>query len=227
MAIVPRSEEIPVVNLPAVPRSMNFLVMADATRPPRTMPVPIQPQKKYFVYTLCWPTNARPFYVGKGNRNRSRLSEHLSEARRGWCHCPKCEVIKRIWQTGRAVFINYLFETDDEAEALRVEARTIRELSAKYRLCNLNGKEYSEPPPPQPLPDLTYVQVLDYFDLLGLSKQEHKRRLEKWGMARIGLLKDEQRELRRQRHPEKAEAIQAQIDEILVILGLLHQPRLL
>lgn len=91
----------------------------------------------YYVYVLARP-NGKPFYVGKGKNDR--LFAHEREAR-SECRCHKCNVIRKIWRTGKQVQRFTVLTTEDEAEAYAYE----RELIALYgrdTLCNqTNGGE--------------------------------------------------------------------------------------
>lgn len=75
----------------------------------------------YYVYILFRP-DGRPFYVGKGQRNR--MHQHEVEARKGH-DCYKCNTIRKIWSEGGSVFKTKVFETHDEADAYQMEARVI------------------------------------------------------------------------------------------------------
>lgn len=85
----------------------------------------------YFVYALLRP-DGRPFYIGKGSGNR--MDDHAKEARSGH-KCPKCSVIRKIWEAGGKVQNIIIFTTDDESVAYAEEARAI----ARIGLANLTN----------------------------------------------------------------------------------------
>lgn len=97
----------------------------------------------YYVYTLARPDGV-VFYVGKGKGKR--VADHEKEALRGH-NCPKCELIRSIWQQGGIVQRAIVFETDDERAALDREAELIRELG-QDRLMNRvpGGRGYARGP---------------------------------------------------------------------------------
>lgn len=86
---------------------------------------------RFYVYVLLRP-DGRPFYVGKGQRDR--ILEHEGEARRGH-NCHKCKIIRKVWREGGNIQRQIVFRTHEEQEALAYE----RELIALYgrdKLCN-------------------------------------------------------------------------------------------
>ena len=89
------------------------------------------PKMRYYVYVLARP-NGKPFYVGKGAR--SRVYAHESEARRGH-KCHKCNIIRKIWRKGGEVQRYIVFTTNNEAEALEWETKTI-EMYGRHTLAN-------------------------------------------------------------------------------------------
>lgn len=81
------------------------------------------PKGKYYVYTLSYP-NGDVFYVGKGHGRR--VHDHEREARRENHQCAKCDIIRRVWASGKQITKNFVFTTTSEAEALSKEAEFIR-----------------------------------------------------------------------------------------------------
>lgn len=99
---------------------------------------------KFYVYVLArpdkpspegWPHQDCPFYVGKGTGRRIR--EHENEARRGHL-CFKCQVIRKVWNSGGQIDKYIMLETDDEQEAFAYEVKLIA-LYGKENLTNLTG----------------------------------------------------------------------------------------
>ncbi len=78
-------------------------------------------EKRFYVYALCYPSG-EPFYIGKGSNRRLML--HNSRARQGGTD-RKSQVIREIWETGEDIVRQVLFQTDDEMDALREEARLL------------------------------------------------------------------------------------------------------
>lgn len=87
---------------------------------------------RFYVYVLVRP-NGKPFYVGKGTRNR--MYKHDTEARKG-CECRKCRVIRKIWRNGGEIVRYTVIATDDEQEAFAAERETIA-FFGRENLCNL------------------------------------------------------------------------------------------
>ena len=77
--------------------------------------------------------DGQPFYIGKGSGNR--IAHHEAEVRRGH-DCPKCNIIRAIWQAGGIIGRSIVFETDDEQAAFDREA----ELIGQYDLGILANK---------------------------------------------------------------------------------------
>lgn len=76
---------------------------------------------RFYVYVLARP-NGKPFYVGKGSKDR--VYDHDREARKG-CKCHKCNIVRKIWRNGGKVQRYIVFTTDDEQEAYAYEEETI------------------------------------------------------------------------------------------------------
>lgn len=91
--------------------------------------------KSYYVYTLARPDGSI-FYVGKGKGYRIR--QHEQEALRGH-DCPKCRVIRSIWQQGGTVQRAIVFETDDAQIAYDHEIALIREIGREHLTNRTNG----------------------------------------------------------------------------------------
>ncbi len=89
---------------------------------------------QYYVYTLAYP-DGTVFYVGKGSGNR--IQHHEQEALRGH-DCPKCDLIRSIWEHGGTVQRTMVFETDDERAALDHEAELIQSYGSA-QLVNRRG----------------------------------------------------------------------------------------
>lgn len=102
------------------------------------------PQPQFYVYILARP-NGKPFYVGKGKRDR--IYAHENEARRD-CPCHKCRVIRKIWRNGGEVQRYKVLTTHDEAEAYAYEVQLIA-LIGRDSLVNiseggLGGGDFTE-----------------------------------------------------------------------------------
>jgi hypothetical protein len=95
--------------------------------------MPNVPHPGYYVYILARP-NGKPFYVGKGQRNR--IYAHEGEARTD-CRCHKCQVIRKIWRNGGEVQRYKVLTTHDEAEAYAYEVQLIA-LIGRESLTNIN-----------------------------------------------------------------------------------------
>lgn len=90
---------------------------------------------QYYVYTLTDPRKHKIFYVGKGKGKRPFA--HANEARRG-CECQKCITIRSVWDAGKDVRIDYVYETDTSRDALLYEKQLIADIGL-YSLCNRNS----------------------------------------------------------------------------------------
>lgn len=106
---------------------------------------------QYYVYTLARPDGS-VFYVGKGKTYRIR--QHEQEALRGH-NCPKCEVIRSIWQQGGTIQRVIVLETDDAQTAYDYEAELIQKIGREHLTNRTNGgdggmrKARVRPTPPQ------------------------------------------------------------------------------
>jgi hypothetical protein len=87
------------------------------TGPVKISPFP-QSTKRYYVYTLAYPTG-KIFYVGKGTGDR--IHQHEYEAARlgkassyYYSNAEKHAVIREIWAKGEQVKKEIVFETDLE-----------------------------------------------------------------------------------------------------------------
>lgn len=76
---------------------------------------------KYYVYELARPDGS-VFYVGKGSGNR--IKDHRLEAKNGH-FCYKCNVIRKIWESGSDFSASIVFQTDVEPESFKEEKRLI------------------------------------------------------------------------------------------------------
>ena len=113
----------------------------------------LEPHAKWFVYALIDPRWARPFYVGKGTRNRWKY--HFYEA---GCETlreeggKKSETILSILALGLEPRVDLIAQFWDESAALELEAQIINDL--RWHLTNklvpyLNPAS-SQSPQPKP-----------------------------------------------------------------------------
>jgi len=73
---------------------------------------------RFYVYELIDPRTSEAFYVGKGQKRR--MHHHEADAAKG-THSRKCERIRDIWASGKAVEHRIVSRHDDENEALQAE----------------------------------------------------------------------------------------------------------
>jgi hypothetical protein len=78
--------------------------------------------KQFYVYELVDPRDGKPFYVGKGQRDR--VSDHVREANRG-VHSHKCNKIRSIQNDGLAIQTRIVKEFRNEDAAYRFEEKHI------------------------------------------------------------------------------------------------------
>ena len=84
--------------------------------------------KAYYVYILVDPLGDVPIYVGKGSGDRPLA--HGWEAR-GGCECRKCIAIRAVWEAGRDVRVDYVFESDSEPRALAREKDVVLKIGLR------------------------------------------------------------------------------------------------
>jgi LEM3-like protein len=210
---------VPIVNLPSRQSTPNIILCTPAARPPRELPVPFLPIKRYFVYILRMP-NGNPFYVGKGTSNRPY--EHINEARRGECICRKCRVIQLIHKMRKEVLITYEFQADTDKEVLEQESELIRSLCRSYQLTNRNGNPYYDRPLPFPESPalMAYDQVLAYLDRMPLLvKKERDALMAEWRDIRIDHLNIRWRVSRQQHRSEEEAQINAELETLMTENG--------
>ena len=137
----------------------------------KKIPYSVPPRPSgYFVYTLAWPSG-EIFYVGKGKGGRAE--EHLSEAYKYECYCPKCRAIHRIWGKRQQVQINYVFETNDPKAALVKETELIKSLAYAGTLTNKAHAAFT--PTERPIRQQIEHQIRSLTELSqqrGMSKAE-------------------------------------------------------
>jgi hypothetical protein len=84
--------------------------------------------RPHYVYVLRRP-DGRPFYVGKGGRDRAFAHENEARHPNDWrSNAYKLNVIRSIWRDGGAIIYEIDFITDDEAAAYAREAALIGQL---------------------------------------------------------------------------------------------------
>lgn len=119
------------MNGPAVLPTLRTRHRRETSMPPYSTP-------RFYVYVLAYP-DGKPFYVGKGTKDR--IFAHEVEARTGH-RCRKCRVIRKVWSQGGQIQRYYVFTTDDEHEALQYEFEIIA-MFGRSTLVNLrSGGEY-------------------------------------------------------------------------------------
>ncbi len=145
----------------------------------------VEQQKKYYVYTLAYPDDI-VFYVGKGQDDRIDRHEHdacrSDEAIKSrYLNLEKCQVIRTIWEQGKQVKKNIVFETDIELDAYIYEWVLINMVYAD-QLVNIHsgGQTRSTPtyklaqmPQQQEVSSDTerYLSIKEACDYLGLSRR--------------------------------------------------------
>ena len=75
------------------------------------------------VYYLYVEGDDIPFYVGKTNRKRQRLNEHLSESKNS--NTIKCNIIKQAISSGKRIFLKTVCEVKTDEEACAIEKALI------------------------------------------------------------------------------------------------------
>ena len=102
----------------------------------------------FLVYELQDPDTRSCFYVGKGNTSRTRLADHIRNARHLIEGKPlsdrnrlKAGVIRKLLETGKVPLQVTVFESESEEEALAFEVKLIsfygKRIDGKGPLCNL------------------------------------------------------------------------------------------
>lgn len=92
--------------------------------------------KRYYVYHLIDPRDGKPFYVGKGQRNR--IQQHEAEARKAGANqvtSAKCNRIREIWAAGLEIKRCKVEFFADEDEAYAYELEQILALPELTNLC--------------------------------------------------------------------------------------------
>jgi hypothetical protein len=82
-------------------------------------------QKQYYVYQLIDPRTSKPFYIGKGKKDR--INAHEKEARKGEIH-PKCDVIREIEKDGLSVIKEEVKRFASEDAAYNFEKKLIKKI---------------------------------------------------------------------------------------------------
>ena len=89
---------------------------------------------EYYVYELIDPRNQKPFYVGKGKKNR--IHYHERESLKGVCS-EKCNKIRDIHNSGLNIVKNFIAYFWDEGEAYQFEKLKIDEIGI-FNLTNIS-----------------------------------------------------------------------------------------
>jgi hypothetical protein len=94
---------------------------------------------KFYVYTLAYPESmgGKVFYVGKGSK--SRIKNHLAEARKGVVSA-KCDAIRVIWAAGLRVVEAKVAEFSEEAESYQYEKVLIASIGLENLTNSADGQ---------------------------------------------------------------------------------------
>lgn len=87
---------------------------------------------RFYVYELVDPRDGKPFYVGKGTKDRART--HLRHAAKG-CEGSRFDRIREIEASGNCVIVRCVQSGMAELDALELEERRIAEIGIE-NLCN-------------------------------------------------------------------------------------------
>lgn len=154
---------------------------------PLILKIEIPAAHRYYVYTLAHP-DGTVFYIGKGTGRRIKF--HEAEAQ-GDCQCPRCQVIRSIWEKGQSVVKAIVFETGVEDWAHQHEMQLIKQ-HGREKLCNrTNGGEGRSPSPFEKTYQRYHDQALYWLwkaqvDMTSLyearieSAEKRLERLEEW-----------------------------------------------
>lgn len=110
-----------------------------------------KPSRLHYVYTGSYPDGFLDemganlygivFYVGSSKIRyeglvKQRMEEHEAYARNGY-GAPYYEVIRKIWNNGKQVVWNIVFEADDKEDVLAMEKHMIKNVYASPHLTNV------------------------------------------------------------------------------------------
>lgn len=148
--------------------------------------------KRFYVYLLCKPSG-KPFYVGKGTRNRVDMHEREAQ---GGCGCHKCRTIRKIQRQGKQIVKQIIFETDNEIQAYKYESDLIDTIGLCFLTNQKPGSawhvnQYWNVRAPHSPMDLSEGEYCQYLRRASRNAQEFKEQLHTWRLDKRRMLRNE------------------------------------